>query len=55
MRYLSDFREAMWGEVQHAVSSLDVEFAAYAGEHFARMRATAASARFREALERVKG
>jgi thiamine kinase-like enzyme len=55
MRYPSDFREAMWGAVQHAVSSLDVDFAAYAAEHFARMRATAASARFRDALERVKG
>jgi thiamine kinase-like enzyme len=55
MRYMSDFREAMWGAVQHAVSSLDIDFAAYAREHFARMQATAASGRFREALERVRG
>jgi thiamine kinase-like enzyme len=55
MRYMSDFREAMWGAVQHAVSSLDVDFGAYAAEHFARMQTTAATARFREALERVRG
>ena len=55
MRYMSDFREAMWGAVQAAVSSLDVDFAAYAAEHFARMQATAQTVRFREALEGVKG
>ncbi len=44
MRYMSDLREAMWGVVQQAVSKLDFDFAAYAGEHFARLEATAARA-----------
>jgi thiamine kinase-like enzyme len=52
MRFMSDFREAMWGAVQEAVSTLDVDFAAYASEHFARLEATAESARFRVALGR---
>ena len=46
MLFMSDFREAMWGVVQGAVSELDFDFAAYAAEHFARMEATAASPAF---------
>jgi thiamine kinase-like enzyme len=53
MRFMSDFREAMWGVVQQAVSELDFDFVAYANEHFERLEATAASARFREALDYV--
>ncbi len=47
---MSDFREAMWGVVQSAVSELDFDFAAYATEHFARLRRTAASSSFRAAI-----
>ena len=36
MRFMSDFREAMWGVVQQAISDLDFDFAAYADEHFTR-------------------
>ena len=36
MRFMSDFREAMWGVVQLAISDLDFDFAAYADEHFTR-------------------
>ena len=36
MRFMSDFREAMWGVVQQGISQLDVDFVAYADEHFAR-------------------
>jgi hypothetical protein len=50
MRFMSDFREAMWGVVQRAVSELDFDFAAYAGEHFERLHATAARSEFRAAL-----
>jgi thiamine kinase-like enzyme len=50
MRFMSDFREAMWGVVQHAVSELDVDFEAYATEHFDRLERTAASSEFRAAL-----
>jgi thiamine kinase-like enzyme len=50
MRFMSDFREAMWGVVQQGISELDFDFAAYADEHFVRLERTAASARFRTAL-----
>ena len=51
MRFMSDFREAMWGVVQSAVSELDFDFAGYAAEHFARLERTAASPAFVAALE----
>ena len=50
MRFMSDFREAMWGAVQQAVSALDFDFLSYTGEHFERLEGTAASSRFRAAL-----
>ncbi len=50
MRFMSDFREAMWGVVQTAVSELDFDFAAYAAEHFERLRRTADEPAFRVAL-----
>ena len=37
MRFMSDFREAMWGVVQSAVSELDFDFEDYAATHFARL------------------
>jgi thiamine kinase-like enzyme len=51
MRFMSDFREAMWGVVQQGVSALDFDFVGYAEEHFERLRRTAAEPRFREALQ----
>jgi thiamine kinase-like enzyme len=51
MRFMSDFREAMWGIVQLAISELDFDFAAYAEEHFDRLARTAADPRFLRALE----
>ena len=53
MRLMSDFREAMWGVLQQAVSELDVDFAAYAGKHFDRLLAGAADARFNDWLEQA--
>jgi thiamine kinase-like enzyme len=50
MTFMSDFREAMWGVVQAAVSELDFDFDGYASEHFARLRRTAESGAFRAAL-----
>jgi thiamine kinase-like enzyme len=50
MRFMSDFREAMWGVVQQAVSELDFDFESYARDHFARLERTAADPTFREAL-----
>jgi thiamine kinase-like enzyme len=53
MRFMSDFREAMWGVVQQGISKLDFDFAAYAAEHFGRLERTAADPRFAAALERA--
>ena len=50
MRFMSDFREAMWGVVQQGISELDFDFVGYADEHFARLERTAADPDFREAL-----
>jgi thiamine kinase-like enzyme len=53
MRFMSDFREAMWGVVQQGISELDFDFVAYAREHFERLERTAADPAFREALAGV--
>jgi thiamine kinase-like enzyme len=50
MRFMSDFREAMWGVVQQTISELDFDFVAYADEHFERLGRTASEARFKAAL-----
>jgi thiamine kinase-like enzyme len=50
-RFMSDFREAMWGVVQSVVSALDFDFEGYAAEHFERMARTAAEQGFRTALD----
>jgi thiamine kinase-like enzyme len=50
MRFMSDFREAMWGVVQQGISELDFDFVAYADEHFERLERTAANDGFRAAL-----
>ncbi|MGE5689769.1 MAG: phosphotransferase [Pseudomonadota bacterium] len=50
MRFMSDFREAMWGVVQQALSDIAFDFEGYAAEHFRRMEETADSERFRKAL-----
>jgi thiamine kinase-like enzyme len=50
MRFMSDFREAMWGVVQQGISELDFDFRAYAEEHFERLGRTAAEPRFAQAL-----
>ncbi|HKW59597.1 MAG TPA: choline/ethanolamine kinase family protein [Candidatus Dormibacteraeota bacterium] len=43
MRFMSDFREAMWGVLQSGISDLDFDFRDYATRHFVRLEATAAS------------
>ncbi len=50
MRIVSDFREAMWGVLQQGISTLDVDFVAYAGEHFERLLANASVPGFDRAL-----
>ena len=51
MRFMSDFREAMWGVVQQGISELHFDFVAYADEHSSAWACTAASPDFRQALE----
>ncbi len=46
MKFMSDFREAMWGVVQRVVSELDFDFEAYADKHFDRMLETASHSDF---------
>jgi len=53
MRVVSDFREAMWGVLQQGISTLDVDFVAYATEHFDRLLANAATPAFERALREV--
>jgi hypothetical protein len=51
MRVMSDFREAMWGVVQQALSTLDVDYVDYADRHFARLLATVDDAPFDDWLD----
>ena len=55
MRVVSDFREAMWGVLQQGISTLDVDFVAYAGEHFDRLLANASTPAFERALHETAG
>jgi thiamine kinase-like enzyme len=53
MRIVSDFREAMWGVLQQGVSTLEIDFVAYADEHFDRLLTGASGPAFDDALARV--
>ena len=55
MRVVSDFREAMWGVLQQGISTLDVDFVAYAGEHFERLLVNATTPGFERALREAAG
>jgi thiamine kinase-like enzyme len=55
MRVVSDFREAMWGVLQQGISSLEVDFVAYADEHFDRLLANATTPAFERALREAAG
>ena len=54
MRVMSDFREAMWGVLQQALSTLDVDYVGYADRHFARCLATAGDDRFEDWLDAAR-
>jgi thiamine kinase-like enzyme len=51
MRFMSDFREAMWGAVQGTISDLDFDFRDYCERHFDRMREFAGDGRLERLLE----
>ncbi|HYK96748.1 MAG TPA: phosphotransferase [Candidatus Dormibacteraeota bacterium] len=55
MRVLSDFREAMWGVLQQGISTLGVDFVAYAGDHFDRLLRVADRPAFERALTAAAG
>jgi thiamine kinase-like enzyme len=55
MRVVSDFREAMWGVVQQALSTLDVDYVEYADRHFARCLENAGGADFGRWLSDAAG
>ena len=48
MRFMSDFREAMWGVLQSGISDLDFDFMGYAGKHFARLEKTVSEPAFED-------
>jgi thiamine kinase-like enzyme len=55
MRLMSDFREAMWAVLQQGISTLDVDFKAYAAEHFDRLLGEAAGPSFERDLRLASG
>jgi aminoglycoside phosphotransferase (APT) family kinase protein len=55
MRFMSDFREGMWGVVQGVASDLEFDFAGYASEHFERLAARAGDDRFAGWLRDARG
>lgn len=50
MCVMSDLREGMWGVVQQAISTLDIDYRAYAEQHLDRMLERAATPAARRAL-----
>ena len=55
MRYMSDFRESMWGVVQSAVSEIEFDFEGYARDHFRRLEETADHPDFDRWLKEARG
>jgi len=55
MRFMSDFREAMWGALQSTISEIEFDFEDYCAKHFERMRASAADGRLERLLEEAGG
>ena len=55
MRIMSDYREAMWGVLQQAISELDFDFTAYAGKHFDRLLTAAGDPRYDDWLQQAAG
>lgn len=51
MRFMSDFREAMWGVAQMGISEIDFDFEGYASEHFGRLADTGGDPRFKALLK----
>ncbi|HEY6781380.1 MAG TPA: phosphotransferase [Thermoleophilaceae bacterium] len=54
MRFMSDFREGMWGVVQSAISELDFDFRGYAATHFERLAKASADPGFDRSLKEAR-
>ena len=54
-RFMSDFRETMWGVVQTGVSELDFDFRDYAQKHFDRLEKAGSDPRFEDWIEAARG
>ena len=54
-RFISDFREAMWGVVQTSISELDFDFAGYARKHFERLATTGSDPDFPRWVDEAAG
>jgi thiamine kinase-like enzyme len=54
MRFMSDFREAMWGVLQSGISELDFDFKGYASKHFERMVRTSSDHQFVDYLRTAR-
>jgi thiamine kinase-like enzyme len=53
MRFMSDFREAIWGVLQSGISELDFDFTGYATRHFKRLELAAADDSFEQYVDAV--
>ncbi len=53
-RFMSDFREAMWGVVQMGISELDFDFREYARKHFDRLQKTGSDPNFEAWLTQAR-
>jgi thiamine kinase-like enzyme len=53
MKIMSDFREAMWGQVQIGISDLDFDFRGYADKHFDRLTKNIQNPNWDQWLEEV--
>jgi thiamine kinase-like enzyme len=53
-RFMSDFREAMWGVVQRGVSELDFDYDEYVHKHFDRLEKAREDPRFEDWIEAAK-
>ena len=53
-RFMSDFREAMWGVVQRGVSELDFDYGEYTQKHFDRLEKARQDERFEGWIEAAR-
>jgi thiamine kinase-like enzyme len=51
MRIMSDLREAMWGVVQQAISTIDFDYVGYADKHFSRLLENASAPGYASLLD----